>query len=99
MNRNEMDAADYNTEVASRLRGMAALVESCDEKVKIKLSAHLKWTASGDEFRTGILHFDQFSERFARYTTEKLIAILKQGDPEQAAPLLEKLEGLLKGSS
>lgn len=30
MNRNEMETGEYNTEVASRLRGLAAMVESCD---------------------------------------------------------------------
>ena len=96
MNRNEMEPAEYNAEVASRLRGLAAMVESCDEKVKIKMSAHLKWSSSGDEFRTAILNFDTFADRFSRYITEKLLELLRKGDPEQTAPLIKKLEEFLK---
>ena len=95
MNWNEMDVFDYNREVASRLRGLAAMVESCDVKVKIKIGAKLRWTESGDSFQSPILPFNDFIDRFTSYTTDRIIDILKNGGAE-ADPIREKLEGLLK---
>lgn len=98
MNWKEMSVEQHNLEMASRLRGLAAMVESCDKKVKIRMSARLEWTETKDKFETGILSFQEFTERFMTFTTTRLLEILKAApeDDPTVKPLREHLEKTLE---
>ena len=80
-----------NAELASRLRGLAALVESCDRAVSLRLGGKLDWSDSA-AFQSPTLPFRPFFNRLTvSVTTQTLKRVQKAEGPEA-----EQLRAMLK---
>lgn len=82
-----------NYEMASRLRGLAALVESCDKLVRLRVGGRLRWN-DGSSFESPVKDFRVFSLALTLFVLDQQLETLHQTDSPDSAYLITLYEQL-----
>lgn len=90
----EAQISSTNGEFASRLRGLAALVESCDRPVRIRIGARLRWS-DAPPFETPILGFVDFTDRLTTFVTRQSLQRISTLDGPEADQLRTMFNNIL----
>lgn len=84
-----------NAELASRLRGLAALVESCDRSVTMRIGGRLAWSDSPD-FVSPTLPFKPFFNKLTVFVTRQTLKRVQKAEGPEAEQLRAMLRNVIE---